>query len=402
MLLLSLALLVAAGCRRPETASPPPGPPPPAATAANEYVGDAACTECHRAECDSYAGTHHAHTLHILDPARPTDVDPPQGAIPHTKLRVDTFAGDYVVTMANDMSRMQPLTLAFGSGKIGVTYATPSGPQSLLEIHKTWFPHERRWAVTLGQEALKDDALGRIRTDGRECILCHSVALPTGAVLPEAKFLGVGCESCHGPAGAHVQAVRARAGDIAIERLGQWDATRINNLCGRCHGTEASVHSQRDRQLTYRFQPIGLMHSRCFLVGQANGQGGLSCVTCHNPHTDAERSDAYYETICLRCHTARTPASGTRLSSSSAKAIPAGSTAANASASAGVSASVSTPVAKAGVTCPINPRNGCIRCHMPARKAVPNSDIAYRMVDHRIAMYGALGHVQQAGSRPLR
>jgi predicted CXXCH cytochrome family protein len=320
---------------------------------------------CHRAECDVYSGTHHLHTLHILDPGRPTEVDPPRGAIPRTGFSVDTFAGDYVVTRATDMSRMQPLVFAFGSGKIGITYASPNGPDSLIEIHKTWFPHDRRWATTLGQETLKADVVGRNRTDGRQCLLCHTVTLPAGALQPEPKFLGVGCESCHGPAGAHVDAmrvnaVRARAGDSALERLSQWDATRINTLCGRCHGTQATILSKRDQQLTYRFQPIGLMSSRCFLAGGRS----LSCTTCHDPHTDAVPTANHYEAICLRCH------------------------AASANKSTNRSNRVAT-AAQANVACPINPRNGCIGCHMPDRKAVPNSDITYRMADHRIAVYRA-------------
>jgi hypothetical protein len=354
MSVLSAALLAVAGCQHSANVAPvaQPGPPP---LVANMYVGNAACVECHKAECDVHSTSRHSYTLHILDPVRPTDVDPPRGAIPHTGFSVDTFAGDYVITPANDMSRMQPLVFAFGSGKIGITYASPNGPQSLLEIHKTWFPHDHRWETTLGQETTRDDVPGHNRADGRQCLLCHTVTVTDGSMLPEAKFLGVGCESCHGPAGAHINAIHARSGDIAIERLGKWDATRINNLCGRCHGTVATIASQRDQQLTYRFQPIGLMRSRCFL----NGGHSLSCITCHDPHTDADRTDRHYEAVCLRCH------------------------AASATNNSGVA------VTKANVICPVNPRNGCITCHMPGRQAVPNSGVTYRMADHRIAIYPA-------------
>jgi FG-GAP-like repeat len=46
-----------------------------------------------------------------------------------------------------------------------------------------------------------------------------------------------------------------------------------------------------------RFQPIGIMQSRCF-----QGSGGtFNCVTCHDPHTRVSSDRAAYESVCLSC-----------------------------------------------------------------------------------------------------
>src|SRR2546430_9054883 len=41
---------------------------------------------------------------------------------------------------------------------------------------------------------------------------------------------------CHGPASAHLAAAKAgKLSDLHIERIGTWGATRINEMCGKCH-----------------------------------------------------------------------------------------------------------------------------------------------------------------------
>ncbi len=47
-----------------------------------------------------------------------------------------------------------------------------------------------------------------------------------------------------------------------------------------------------------RFPGSTLPWSRCY----AESGGALSCVTCHDPHRNAETAPAYYEAKCLSCH----------------------------------------------------------------------------------------------------
>ena len=47
-----------------------------------------------------------------------------------------------------------------------------------------------------------------------------------------------------------------------------------------------------------RFQATTLTWSRCY----AQSRGELDCVTCHDPHRDAETSASFYEVKCLDCH----------------------------------------------------------------------------------------------------
>jgi hypothetical protein len=87
----------------------------------------------------------------------------------------------------------------------------------------------------------------------------------------------------------------------------------------------------------------------------------MSCVTCHDPHHDADRSATHYESKCLACHTSA-PDPGSNLRRN-------------------------TPALIEGVrrvSCPVNPSGGCLNCHMPStNSAVPHTTFA----DHHIRVH---------------
>jgi hypothetical protein len=157
----------------------------------------------------------------------------------------------------------------------------------------------------------------------RRCLACHttnlhSIEANTG---PESADHAMGCEACHGPGGNHVLVRQADFDDPAIVAPRGATASAINQLCERCHGLAHTekVTGSVDDPAWLRFQSTTLYRSRCY-----TGSGEqLHCVTCHDPHQNAETAPASYEAKCLSCHdSGRTP-------------------------------------------CPVNPANGCIECHMP-------------------------------------
>ena len=105
--------------------------------------------------------------------------------------------------------------------------------------------------------------------------------------------------------------------------------------------------------MTQRFQPYGLMQSPCF---QKSGDR-LSCVSCHDPHTNVSTDRRTYEKACLNCH--GVPASLHPDSKTSVQSKP----------------------------CPVNPREKCVECHMPTRKVFANSTLPIAMADHLIWAY---------------
>jgi hypothetical protein len=129
-------------------------------------------------------------------------------------------------------------------------------------------------------------------------------------------------------------------------------------LCGQCHGHHQESSLPRDDPYWIRFQSTALSWSRCF----SESSGALDCLTCHDPHRNADHSPADYEGRCLACHGAdkstatishaepRTPSARPHRASS-----PPPERAARARAS----------------SCPVSPGQGCIGCHMPPYRSAP-------------------------------
>jgi hypothetical protein len=146
-----------------------------------------------------------------------------------------------------------------------------------------------------------------------------------------------------------------------MEKLGSLGGEAMNTLCGRCHRTPKDVmaRSAALESETQRFQAFGILKSRCF----TDGEKKLSCLNCHDPHGNASLDMKSYEQACLKCH------------------------------AGGPKPPVSTASTSPGKQCPVNPKSGCIPCHMPARKIIESADLSPYAVDHFI-------HIPPKGSAP--
>ena len=399
-------LLCVAGCMRgtsptPTTASPAPGASgaaqssvgidltlPPAADATPGYVGNAACAGCHAAIFGQHEHSRHATTLHSASLRELGKLAPRVGDLPGGQARVEqTEDGDGYRIVVPSMDMSGPLQYALGSGKSGMTYVTLLG-RHLFEMRASYFPGQLKWKTTPGQEGkARQPGMGADHTDveAHQCILCHVTTLADGTNVPEKRFFGVGCEACHGAGGAHVAQMQkgvpaSDAGvqadihrDISMERLGQWDAKRLNELCGNCHRTlptpTATPADPPDLRFTSRFQPYALMLSRCF----KESGNRLSCITCHNPHENTSHDQSRYEAACLSCHSGsgnRQQATGNR------QAAPAPATMRTAAPASSKGSN--------GKVCPVNARSGCIGCHMPRKQMMATSMTGTTAPDHFI------------------
>ena len=313
----------------------------------DEYVGNAACQPCHGAEFASHQHSRHMKTLYAATRTELGALAPPPGPVPGGgKLAWDQDQLTIIVPNKDTGEPVPvPLDLALGSGKTGMTFLALHEEGS-LEIRQSYFPHEKKYIVTPGQEAFDSTVVGQThaRAEAKRCIGCHAVLVPE-SLLPERKFFGVGCESCHGAGGAHVAAMTRgdKSGGLKLTAFSRSGGKAISEACGRCHRSPADV-AQKDKfakLATNRFQPYGLSLSKCF----KKSQDKLSCVTCHNPHEDASTDTAGYEKTCLSCH--RAPKT----------------------------------------VCPVNPKEKCVSCHMPTKGVFPGTNFPIKMADHFIRVY---------------
>ena len=302
------------------------------------YVGAARCGTCHSAQFKSVVASRHATTFSLA--RQPTSVplpgrsvpDPGDPSVAHTLERRND--GIDVQSRVGGQLFRALARYAFGSPDHFVTMVgtDDKGKSRMVRMSYYRSPRGSGWDLSSGMElhpAHPDEFLGRVldaRDGERRCLSCHTTNFraiedQTG---PESADLSIGCEACHGPGGNHVIAAETQFVDSAIISPGRESGNVINQVCARCHGlTHAEAFAGPDDDPGWlRFQNITLARSRCYTAGG----GKLNCVTCHDPHANADTRAARNEAKCLSCH---------------------------------------SPGLGGNRPCPVNASRGCIECHMP-------------------------------------
>jgi hypothetical protein len=327
------------------------------------YIGPDVCAGCHPGESALHARSGHSRTLRsagrrsLSRQLDGTSVADPEhddvlwgyryrdGQLHISRTaegRVEEFIAEY----------------AFGSGQHATTFATVIHPgiPKILEHRLTYFAGEHAMGLTPGHgsRARLPGVTQRggvlLGDDARKCFGCHTTqtsARPDRAIDDETMIPNVSCERCHGPGRAHVEAARRGASEDQLGLPlgpGRFAADDLLKVCGACHRHPSRLDSgpivPDDARLA-RFQPVGLLQSRCF----RESGGRLSCVTCHDPHARASTDRASYLAVCLSCH-----------------AGPGGGPATQPADAGGQDGGARSVVA---APCPVQPRGDCINCHMP-------------------------------------
>jgi predicted CXXCH cytochrome family protein len=330
-------LTLTTGCRPATegqgTTNPAPAPQP------LSFVGHRKCADCHADIAALHDASGHSRTFASAG-------DSPAGKeLCGKKLAGGDPFGTYeyvcdaegvaAAIPARFGGKLFPIDYALGSGQHAVTFVTltrgKAGETVGIEHRMTWYASDGQFDITPAQQDLLpivDGAyFGNVLEDRdlHRCIGCHTTTAKIVGTQLENLYGGVHCERCHGPASAHVAA--AEKGDLKAARSlmhREWTAKEEIAACGQCHRTVDDITAERLARYpksVVRFQPVGLVQSRCYTA--SNGE--LRCSTCHDPHgPPSTRTLADQVKSCLNCHQ------------------------------------------DAGQTkCPVSPTVDCIRCHMP-------------------------------------
>lgn len=321
-------------------------------------VGSQACRKCHEDKWQSLQTTGHARTLW------PTADFPQRAHFDDAEFSDPEREHGYRYQLTDDGIRVSlpgesedesfHLQYAFGSGEHAVTFMsliTEAGAESAVvdgttvtdsevigvEHRASWFAHSEELGLTPGHQGLgvfdTTEAFGR-KTEGEvlhRCFGCHATELTVrDGQLVDIPHPNVECEACHGPGSRHIAAVNDGSGVGLLKFSPGRGAHAEVALCAECHRSISDLPEEeitRTNRKLVRFQPVGLVRSRCFLESD-----DLACSTCHNPHEHASRqSQSEYEQHCIDCHTPQTDAT----------------------------------------ECPVSPQSNCIECHMPPVELLP-------------------------------
>ena len=327
-----------------------------AESSSDHYVGSEVCASCHRSISDTQAKTAMANTwrgntapftgLAFDEDKQAVHGQPIHYDIRRIGNRVDFSVGKLTIPVQSMVGgQRHGISFLLGLDQFG---GFPLERPTLMEARYA-LSHTGTLVLSPGFQKDKpadhEDELGRVLSPNFEqrCLTCHGKPETLGA----GKQGGVRCESCHGPASAHVDSV-THPGQPLVKPKNLAAANSIE-VCSQCHsGLSATGHSDpMPEDLLVSSQVPALRNSECFIQSGEK----LTCTACHNPHEDSITVSQSSGSVCLSCH------------------------------------SLSVP--KHAAVCPVNRTEGCVGCHMPSVQ----SD-SFHLTDHWIRVH------PQNGSKP--
>jgi len=275
------------------------------------FIGDQACGECHKKHFASYGNSGMAEAMEPVAGSKVLSQNPQltMRVGPYTyEIKRNGKQSIYSVTDGKDTISF-PIVYAFGQGRMGQTYVLERDGK-FFESLVSFYNESKSLDFTIGAPRTEPksltDAVGRLLSANEvsSCFSCHSTGAVGGSQLRLEKFThGVHCETCHGPGGPHVAAVKAGESPAqSIYNPGLLSGDELTQqFCASCHrGAEEFALLQSMEINNVRFQPYRIFHSKCY-----SDDRNISCTACHNPHEPLREDAAYYDKRCLECHSLR-------------------------------------------------------------------------------------------------
>jgi tetratricopeptide (TPR) repeat protein len=365
---LALATLVGViGCRRTEQApasAASVGEAVAPALADAAYVGRAQCVRCHEAEAKLWQGSHH--DLAMQEPTPATVLGNFANATftyAGTTTRFSARDGKYIVRTDGPDGVVRDYEVAYVFGVYPLQQyliGFPDGRYQALSVAWDARPKTeggQRWFhLYPGERVTHTDVLHWTKFSqnwNAQCATCHSTNLRKAYDRASNTYkttwseIDVSCESCHGPASAHVTwadkrspgaSAPATAAEMGLttslreRRNVQWTMQMATGIAQRspapgARRPEVEVCAPCHARRVERFdahvpgQPLLMSYRPTFLsegLYRADGQmqdevynygsflqsrmymAGVTCSDCHDPHSLKPRADG--NALCAQCH----------------------------------------------------------------------------------------------------
>jgi tetratricopeptide (TPR) repeat protein len=334
-------------------------------TSTNGFMGSESCATCHQKEYDVWKDSTHAKAggkpgevpliarfdgtpLKFKDgtviPTTNTSGNllfiVKQNGLPSTEVQVDAVIGGGHMYGGGTQSFFQE----FADGTVRFL------PFDFIRKENLWFVQLRQnnaWVPITDSLSLASDLkhwpphriLGT-RSEFSNCQNCHGSQITTKYNLSSKRYqtdftsLRINCESCHGPGQRHIDIVskpgHERLDDIGMKPLETMSKDQSLQVCFQCHATKDNINEDnflpghnfdeffsiklpameetfeidgRIREFSYQSPHL---FSDCYL------NGSMTCVDCHDPHSQGYRSvtgealvGRFDDRQCTSCHASK-------------------------------------------------------------------------------------------------
>jgi hypothetical protein len=300
------------------------------------YAGTASCRQCHQAIYDSVLLTAH---YNASSPATGKHV---LGSFIEGQ-NVFVYGDSIKVAMEKRDSGMYQVLYIGGKEELAcrfdITFGLRKGQTSLYwhdkntyQLPVSYYTSAHNWGTSPGFSNMLPEFN---RLVGVNCFECHSSYIRT-IQNPEGQqedkqateemnkstlVYGIDCERCHGPSAEHVNyQLKNPAAKMANHVIASSTLNAQQNLdrCTVCHAGNDKIklksrflfrpgdvladyfqEGSSSSTIDVHGNQYGLLEqSKCFRAGTT----ALNCITCHDPHTNANKNMVFYSAKCMSCH----------------------------------------------------------------------------------------------------
>ncbi len=294
------------------------------------HVAESECLGCHAEQAARHARSHHAQAMLPAsdDSVRARFPSSYQGPGPQAdflreggRFLVDTVGPDgergrFVIAYTFGFEPLQQYLLELPGGR-------------LQALDLAWDTRAGRWFWLGEDEEQGGAANSRLHWSGsfyrwnRNCADCHSTAVEKGFDLASGEYatryahVSIGCQSCHGPGGAHVDWAKTTAAGTAAALADKGLAASASaESCLGCHARRVSIaegfgvgkafldHHSPSLITSGLYFPDGQIRDEVFeyasLMQSRMGAAGVNCLDCHDAHSGELRLPG--DGVCLQCH----------------------------------------------------------------------------------------------------
>lgn len=302
-------------------------------------VDESPCAGCHQPQFKSWQGSHHHLAMQAATDATVlADFSGSTFKDQNGSSRFFREQGKFLIETTGPAGKPEvfEVTHTFGVEPLQqYLLALPGGRLQAFTL--VWDTEKKKWFSLHAREKIdSQDELHWTKPAQNwnfMCAECHTTGLKrnydaaSNSYRTQWQALGVGCQSCHGPASQHLDWAQGHQkkdgkGSGFMAGLAQADSTTVLDTCGRCHSRRAPlgdgyVHGRRladDYQVSLlgadRYHVNGAIMDEVFEYGSfvqsKMFMKGLNCADCHDPHSGQTRLPG--KALCASCHNATAPA----------------------------------------------------------------------------------------------
>jgi len=275
-----------------------------------DYVGAAACAECHRAIYDAWQRSPHGRSMAVASPDTVlAGFDGPPVTLADGSVSFSREGDGFFMDMASRGGHeRRKVEVVLASGRQHQLYVVKGADGAMTLLPVVWGTKIKEWLPLSTYQAADLDPSSPKYWGAQDmtkgCTSCHlsQAYRHIGADGPRSAYvdLSVNCEACHGAGAEHVRRRRAGSTDEVYRNLATLGSVEESRVCGGCHGFQLKryVFPPADDKLPQIFvmsllsdslRPDGTQHGTSYQYPAHALSAGfrekiLRCKDCHAPH----------------------------------------------------------------------------------------------------------------------